>query len=96
MAGCEVVSCALNEYTTRPERLSIVKTIIHVDKFETDEHGKYVFNHPPLKIISNGRSKRAKQVFIAGPSVVVFRPRKPLRDGARVWIETHSPVEIVV
>jgi hypothetical protein len=37
----------------------------------------------------------AHQVEIDGPSRLVYSPDKPLGCGARVWLETTSPVRIV-
>lgn len=37
----------------------------------------------------------AGEVVIHGPSRVVHRPEKPLSCGAKVWIETDAPVEII-
>ena len=37
----------------------------------------------------------AREVVIHGPSRVVHRPDKPLSCGAKVWIETEAPVEII-
>jgi hypothetical protein len=36
----------------------------------------------------------ATRVRIDGPCVVVYSPDKPLSCGAKVWIETDSPVEV--
>lgn len=37
----------------------------------------------------------AREVVVHGPSRVVHRPEKPLSCGAKVWIETEAPVEII-
>ena len=34
-------------------------------------------------------------VFILGESKVIYSPNKPLSCGAKVWIETSAPVDII-
>lgn len=50
-------------------------------------HGEY---EPPLRVIRKGRSEPAYQVEIVGPARVVYSPDKPLKCGARVWIEAQD------
>lgn len=48
-----------------------------------------------LAVETLGQKKRyGLQVDIQGPSVIVYRPNKPLSCGARAWIETHAPVVV--
>jgi len=35
------------------------------------------------------------EVTIRGASTLIYRPDKPLSCGAKVWIETYSPVEVI-
>lgn len=46
---------------------------------------------PPLRII-RGRSKpeAAFEVLLMGPARVVYSPDKPLKCGARLWIEADG------
>jgi len=46
--------------------------------------------------VKQGKSNiYAREVVIHGPSRVVYRPEKPLSCGAKVWMETEAPVEII-
>ncbi len=47
-----------------------------------------------LSIKNRGSTIVADEVEIKGPSTVVHRPDKPLSCGARVWVETRSPIVI--
>ena len=45
---------------------------------------------PPLRIIRRGRSTPAYAVDLIGPARVVYSPDRPLKCGARVWIEAED------
>lgn len=49
---------------------------------------------PVITVKANGANHKGNSVQIFGPSKLVYRPDKPLSCGAKVWIETHSGVEI--
>jgi hypothetical protein len=68
------------------------KTIIHVNQNVIRANAKNGTRKPVLTV-KQGRSNRyAHTARIEGPSKVVYSPDKPLSCGARVWIETFSPV----
>lgn len=46
----------------------------------------------PLRIKTSKENIEAGSVFINGPSVVMYRPEKPLSCGAKAWVETRSAV----
>ena len=50
---------------------------------------------PVLTVKTYKTNTYAHEVNITGPAKVVYSPDKPLSCGARVWIETNDPVEIV-
>ena len=50
---------------------------------------------PPLTVKQGKKNTYCHEVRIDGESRVVYSPDKPLSCGARVWIETESPVAIV-
>jgi hypothetical protein len=56
-------------------------------------HGR---NDPPLRV-RHGRNGEnpvhAHTLKLTGPSEIIHSPDKPLKCGARVWIETHHPVK---
>ena len=71
-----------------------MKTIIHVNQHVVRANAKNGTNDPVLTVKTYRDNRYAHSVEISGPSRVVYWPDKPLSCGARVWIETHSPVEI--
>jgi hypothetical protein len=71
-----------------------MKTIIHVNQHVIKANAKNGTNDPVLTVKSWNSNIYAHAVDIAGPSKVVYSPEKPLRCGAKVWIETHSEVTI--
>jgi hypothetical protein len=72
-----------------------MKTIIHVNQHVIKRNRVWGENEPPLTIKSYKGNVKAHEVKITGEVVVVHRPDDPLSCGARVWIETHEPVEII-
>jgi len=57
------------------------------------KHGR---NDPPLRVRQgrNGDNPvHAHTLELTGPSKIIHSPDKPLKCGARVWIETHHPVK---
>jgi len=72
-----------------------MKTIIHVNQHTIRKNIKANIREPVLTVKTYKSNTYAHEVFINGPSKVVYSPDKPLSCGARVWIETESEVEIV-
>lgn len=74
------------------------KTVIHVhggfikanNKMPRDERN-------PVFIVQKGSrpTRRGDEVFIEGPSRVVYNPDKPRHNGAKAWIETESHVVVL-
>lgn len=46
----------------------------------------------PLTIKTYKENTRAREIQINGPCKVVYNPDKPLKCGARVWIETSAEI----
>jgi hypothetical protein len=72
-----------------------MKTIVHVNQHAVKKNAKEGTRDPVLTVKTYKSNQYAHQVEIDGPSRVVYSPDKPLSCGARVWIETTSPVRIV-
>jgi hypothetical protein len=72
-----------------------MKTIVHVNQHVVKANAKTGANDPVLTVKTYKTNTYAKEVVIDGPSKVVYSPDKPLSCGARVWIETESPVEVI-
>ena len=63
---------------------------VHVNQHVIRRNKTNGENAPPLRIIRGGRSEPAFEVDLIGPARVVYSPHKPLRCGARVWIEAED------
>jgi len=72
-----------------------MKTIIHVNQHVIKDNAKTGDKKPVLTIKTYKSNTYAHEVAIKGDSKVVYSPDKPLSCGARVWIETQAPVEIL-
>ena len=73
-----------------------MKTIIHVNQQAVRRNIKAVGESEPVLTVKTYKSNTyAHEVSIDGASRVVYSPTKPLSCGARVWIETESPVTIL-
>lgn len=71
-----------------------MKTIIHVNQHVIKANAKNGENNPTLTVKTYKSNDYAHEVFIDGPSKVVYSPDKPLQCGAKVWIETEAVVTI--
>lgn len=47
---------------------------------------------PPITILRKGRRIAASAVEMVGMARIVHSPDKPLKSGARVWIECDEPL----
>jgi len=75
------------------QRIYLMKTIIHVNQHNIRANAKGA-NKPVLTVKtykSNTYCNRVK--FVDGE--LKYSPDKPLSCGAKVWIETNQPVEIL-
>ena len=70
------------------------KTIIHVNS-QTLQRNYKNNEREPIITVKRGQSNiYGHEVEISGRCRVVYRPDKPNKGGARVWIETHSEVRV--
>lgn len=51
-------------------------------------------NDPPIIVRSNSGDTYGHEVEVQGPCAFVYRPDQPLSSGARLWVETTSPVKV--
>ena len=72
-----------------------MKTIVHVNQHAIRRNIKAEDREPVLTVKTYKSNTYAHEVAIDGPSKVVYSPDKPLSCGARVWIETEHPVEVL-
>jgi len=47
---------------------------------------------PPLTVIRGAKRERGSTIEIIGAAKVVYSPDKPLKCGARVWIEADDAI----
>ena len=71
-----------------------MKTIIHVNRHVIAANKKRGRVDPPLTVKNYRETNYGHNVHIDGPSVLVYRPEKPLSCGATVWVETEAGVRI--
>lgn len=69
-----------------------MKTIIHVNQHVIKANRIHGTNDPVLTVKDYRQNRKCHTAEIQGPSTIVHSPHKPLKCGARVWIETTAPV----
>ena len=67
-------------------------TRIHVNMHIVKRNAKTGSNDPALTIKDHRQNRKAHEATILGPSRVVYSPDKPLKCGARCWVETNAEV----
>ncbi len=72
-----------------------MKTILHVDQATIVRNRKTGSNDAPLIVRTYKGAKRAHEIKIVGEVILKNSPHKPLKCGARVWMETEGIVTIV-
>jgi len=74
-----------------------MKTRLHVNQ-HVIRRNRFISNplehEPPITVKQSKSNRYCHSVTIHGPSNIVYSPDKPLSCGAKVWIETESPVEL--
>jgi hypothetical protein len=70
----------------------VKKTIIHINQHVIRRNRVNGTTEPVITVKRGRVNLYANEVRIDGPCEVVYRPDAPLKCGARVWIETTSPV----
>ncbi|MEB3282971.1 MAG: DNA-binding protein [Lyngbya sp.] len=71
------------------------KTIIHVNSQRIRQNQKHQEQLPVISVKEGKSNTYGHIVEIPGGCRVVYRPDKPLRCGARVWIETLYDVNVI-
>lgn len=70
-------------------------TVIHINRNVIQHNSKYNVNLPVCRVQIGSKSRYCREVDIQGPSRMVYQPDKPLKCGAKLWIETDSPVDLI-
>jgi hypothetical protein len=79
-----------------------MKTIIHVNQHAIRANVKHGKKDPVITVKTYKDNRYAHEALIKNPAsgeivaTIRYSPDKPLSCGARVWIETHNPVDIIV
>lgn len=68
--------------------------IIHVNRQHIAKNLKDGGNRPVYTIKVGGATRYAREVLINGPSRMVYSGDR-LACGARAWIETDAPIELI-
>jgi len=72
-------------------RGTIKRVVVNQHKIRSNlKHGT---TDPVISIQTSRGPLPAKRVTINGPSEIIYQPDKPLKCGARVWVETKSEIE---
>jgi len=70
-----------------------MKKRIHVNQHNIRYNAKHPEDPKPVLTVKTYKENiKCDNVFIEGPSRVVYQPDKPLSCGAKVWIETDGAV----
>jgi len=67
---------------------------IHVNQHVMKRNAKTGEREPVLTCKTSKSNTYGHRVKIHGDSEVIYSPDKPLSCGARVWVETNSPVTV--
>jgi len=67
---------------------------IHVNQHIIKSNRKNDESAPVVTVQLSDRSIRGHRIIIHGKSSVVYRPHKPLKCGATVWVETRGLISI--
>ena len=72
--------------------------IIHINKNIIQSNAKHGTSNPICRVedtLQAGVVDYCMEVVIHGPSQLVYRPSKPRPCGAKLWIETMGPIEMI-
>lgn len=78
-----------------PKVISDMTTIIHINRNIIQANSKHNKSEPVVRVEQNGVVTYCMEVDIKGPSRMVYRPDKPRKCGAKLWIETEAEVEMI-
>lgn len=71
-----------------------MKTIIHVNQHNIKSNTIKGTTLPVLTIKDYKQNRKANMISCDGPFKIIYSPDKPLKCGAKVWIETEAEVRI--
>jgi hypothetical protein len=65
---------------------------IHVNQHVVRRNAKTGGLDPPISVKLSDSTLACQSVEISGPSSVIYSPARPLRCGARLWVETKAEI----
>ncbi len=68
---------------------------IHVNGQKIKKNKETGKNAAVITVKRGKRNQYCHQVEIKGPCKLIYKPNKPLKSGAQVWIETNSEIELI-
>jgi hypothetical protein len=72
-----------------------MKQRIHINQHNIRHNAKNPDDlRPPVTVKTSKSNTKGYEARITGESKLVYSPDKPLSCGAKVWIETDSPVYV--
>ena len=69
-----------------------LKKKIHVNQHMIKANAKQGLDNPVFTVKTSKSNNYGHSVVVHGMSELIYSPDKPLSCGAKVWIETTSPV----
>lgn len=72
-----------------------MKSIIHVNQHLIKSNLKNNTNHPTITVKQNSSTIYAWGINLLGPSKLEYHKDNPLSCGARVYIVTNHPIELL-
>lgn len=69
---------------------------IHVNQHIIKRNRKTGESNPAITVKRGRDNDYAHEVEIRGPSKLIYRPDKPLKCGAVLWIETKSELKLSI
>ena len=75
--------------------LQLAKKFIHINRNIIQQNAKNGTNKPVCRVQEGKKIEYCMEVNILGPSKMVYRPDKPLKCGAKLWIETEAELELI-
>jgi hypothetical protein len=72
-----------------------VTKIIHINRNIIQSNAKHGTTKPVCRVEVDKKVTYCMEVVINGPSRMVYRPDKPRKCGAKLWIETDAELELI-
>lgn len=69
--------------------------IIHINRNIIQANARHGRTDPVVRVEDEHSVIYCMEVEIHGPSRMVYRPGKPRPCGAKLWIETDAPINII-